>query len=221
MLTQNPGASKRRTDAASGNPTGKRSRVSRACDQCRAAREKCDGHPICSTCATSNRGCTYTTNPKKRGIQPGYIRTLELTLTWLFQNSDAETVINRKLSQEGASSVLLQKDTRESNKLHRSWRRSRFCKDVEKLLSGADIGDEGGRSPETDEQDSDTEEPPHQPILNFPESPASTRVPLHAPAHRQTSTSRLPPDKVSTSINSARLHIPMHRSPSGCSRRLQ
>ena len=64
----------------------KRSRVSRACDQCRASREKCDGvKPVCHTCNSQKRACTYDEPPKKRGIQPNYIRTLELTLAWLFQ----------------------------------------------------------------------------------------------------------------------------------------
>lgn len=65
----------------------KRSRVSRACDQCRASREKCDGQkPVCHTCDSQKRSCTYDEPPKKRGIQPNYIRTLELTLAWLFQS---------------------------------------------------------------------------------------------------------------------------------------
>lgn len=163
MPTQNQ-ANKRRTDtdiSVSANQSGKRSRVSRACDQCRTAREKCDGQPICSTCSSSKRACTYTANPKKRGIQPGYIRTLELALTWLFNNSDAEVLLNQKLAREGTSSVLLGRDTKESNKLHRTWRRSKFCRDVDKLLSGQDIG-EGGRSPESEDEDTDAEEAPNQ-----------------------------------------------------------
>lgn len=48
----------------------KRSRVSRACDQCRASREKCDGaQPNCQTCALQRRPCSYNEMPKKRGIQ--------------------------------------------------------------------------------------------------------------------------------------------------------
>ncbi|KAF1978595.1 hypothetical protein BU23DRAFT_564171 [Bimuria novae-zelandiae CBS 107.79] len=136
----------------------KRSRVSRACDQCRTAREKCDGtQPSCLTCSASNRACTYTAPPKKRGIQPGYIRTLELALTWLFQNTDAEAVLNRKLAQEGSSSVLFGRDTRESNRLHKSWRKSQFCKDVDKLLSGEQLGAGNDPSPSSEDDDSEPE----------------------------------------------------------------
>jgi hypothetical protein len=46
----------------------KRVRVSRACDQCRAGREKCDGgQPACHTCESQHRVCSYNEQPKKRG----------------------------------------------------------------------------------------------------------------------------------------------------------
>ena len=77
----------------------KRSRVSRACDQCRASREKCDGvKPVCHTCDSQKRACTYDEPPKKRGIQPNYIRTLELTLAWLFQSvPETQAALSRSL----------------------------------------------------------------------------------------------------------------------------
>ena len=77
----------------------KRSRVSRACDQCRASREKCDGvKPVCHTCDSQKRSCTYDEPPKKRGIQPNYIRTLELTLAWLFQTvPETQAALSRSL----------------------------------------------------------------------------------------------------------------------------
>ncbi|KAF2473464.1 uncharacterized protein BDR25DRAFT_387725 [Lindgomyces ingoldianus] len=160
-------ASKRKPGpAASGNekPPGKRSRVSRACDQCRIAREKCDGvQPTCFTCSTSTRACTYTTNPKKRGIQPGYIRTLELGLTWLFNNvPNAEVSLNKKLTQEGAASVLLGRDSNDANQLYKSWRRSQFCKDVDKLLSGQEtLRQDESNSPESGDDDNDAQEMAH------------------------------------------------------------
>jgi hypothetical protein len=152
-----PGQNKRKP-ATNEDKTAKRSRVSRACDQCRVAREKCDGvQPICFTCTASKRDCTYTANPKKRGIQPGYIRSLELSLTWLFHNTDSEALLNKKITQEGASSVLLGRDSKESNKLHKSWRKSRFCKDIDKLLSGGEVDGPNSRTPDSDDEDTDAE----------------------------------------------------------------
>lgn len=71
-------------------------------------------------------------------------------MTWLFQNTGCEALLNQKLAQE--RSVLLGRDTKESNKLHKAWRRSRFCKDVDKLLSGQQI-----TSPDVAHEDSDSE----------------------------------------------------------------
>jgi hypothetical protein len=134
------GQAKRHSAPLPEEKPAKRTRVSRACDQCRVAREKCDGlQPTCSTCLGTARKCSYTANPKKRGIQPGYIRTLELALAWLFQhNPDNESALKEKLAEGGASSLLLSRDSKESNKLHRRWRKSKFYIDVDKQLSGGE-----------------------------------------------------------------------------------
>ncbi|KAF2133533.1 hypothetical protein P153DRAFT_332420 [Dothidotthia symphoricarpi CBS 119687] len=162
-------AKRRRASQATDGPA-KRTRVSRACDQCRVAREKCDGvQPMCSSCSMSSRGCTYTANPKKRGIQPGYIRALELALAWLFQlNADDETSLNDKLAQGGASSLLLSRDSKESNRLHKKWRKSSFYRDVDKLLSGGETSRHEPAeplSPRSDDEDSDVDEMRVPPVI--------------------------------------------------------
>lgn len=166
---------KRRSATQDTDKPVKRTRVSRACDQCRVAREKCDGgQPTCYTCLTSKRGCTYTTNPKKRGIQPGYIRVLELALATLFQrNADNERYLNDRLAREGLSSLLLSRDSRESNKLHKQWRKTRFNRDVDTLLSGGEPSrrDSDPLSPQGEDENSDAEEripdlAPEIPTLN-------------------------------------------------------
>ncbi|KAF2748196.1 hypothetical protein M011DRAFT_34525 [Sporormia fimetaria CBS 119925] len=146
--------------------TGTRKRVSKACNQCRAAREKCDGLEVCSRCVISRRTCTYTATTRKRGVQQGYIRTLELTLEWLLENTAAEATLLRKLDREGAASELLQNDTQESNRLHRRWTRSKYRRQVYALLSG-DKAPDAPESPEParDGHQSDSDEP----------SPQSTR----------------------------------------------
>jgi hypothetical protein len=108
----------------------KRQRVSRACDQCRAAREKCDGiQPPCVSCASQNRLCTYNANPKKRGVQTGYIRSLELALALVFDRvPGAEETLDR-LQVDG-------RDGRDGEKLYRIWRKSRTCKAIERSLTG-------------------------------------------------------------------------------------
>lgn len=159
---------KRRSATQDPDKPAKRTRVSRACDQCRVAREKCDGgQPTCSTCLTSKRGCTYTTNPKKRGIQPGYIRVLELALATLFQrNADNERYLNDRLAREGSSSLLLSRDSKDSNKLHKQWRKTRFNRDVDTLLSGGEPSrhESDPPSPPGDGDNSDADEPALAPM---------------------------------------------------------
>ncbi|OLN96987.1 Quinic acid utilization activator 2 [Colletotrichum chlorophyti] len=120
----------------------KRQRVSRACDQCRSAREKCDGvQPQCFSCVTLSRQCTYNVAPKKRGVQTGLIRTLELALVWLFdQVPGTEERLAGLLAQEGdgGQSLLLDKDSEAGNRLHKRWRRCRVHKDIDRILSGKD-----------------------------------------------------------------------------------
>lgn len=132
----------------------KRFRVSRACDQCRTAREKCDGNqPTCSPCVDSKRTCTYTSNPKKRGLQPGYIRGLETTLAFVFQqHPEIETAVYSQLAQE--NTILLARGTKESNQLYKSWTKSRFFQGLTKALAGEQIK-VGGDSCPTPDDDSD------------------------------------------------------------------
>lgn len=120
----------------------KRQRVSRACDQCRAAREKCDGiQPLCFPCVSQNRPCTYQANPKKRGVQTGYIRTLELALAWVFEKvPGSEDALSSLLSHEGGQGqrLLTGSDSSAANRLHQKWRRSRVHKDIDRILSGGE-----------------------------------------------------------------------------------
>ncbi|KAF2209526.1 hypothetical protein CERZMDRAFT_86850 [Cercospora zeae-maydis SCOH1-5] len=121
----------------------KRVRVSRACDQCRAGREKCDGaRPWCQTCESQRRTCTYNEQPKKRGIQPNYIRTLELTLAWTFENfPDSEKRLSQLLpnTQARAHQLIAWKDTVPAEGLHNTWRNGIVCKQIDQMLSGAPI----------------------------------------------------------------------------------
>ncbi|KAH8655254.1 fungal-specific transcription factor domain-containing protein [Xylariales sp. PMI_506] len=121
----------------------KRQRVSRACDQCRAAREKCDGiQPLCFPCASQNRRCTWEEPKKKRGVQTGYIRTLEIALGWIFDKiPGTEEALQDLLTHEGGQgrALLAGKDTAGGNRLHRKWRKSAVYQEIDHVLSGGDV----------------------------------------------------------------------------------
>lgn len=60
-----------------GIPPRKRSKVSRACDECRRKKIKCDaqsdsGETPCSSCARSSIRCLFSRVPQKRGPSKGY-----------------------------------------------------------------------------------------------------------------------------------------------------
>ncbi|KAG6277341.1 hypothetical protein E4U48_001130 [Claviceps purpurea] len=62
-------------------PPRKRSKVSRACDECRRKKIKCDaqsdtGDPPCSSCARASIPCLFSRVPQKRGPSKGYIKEL-------------------------------------------------------------------------------------------------------------------------------------------------
>ena len=95
--------------------------------------------PVCQTCTSQERACSYDEQPKKRGIQPNYIRTLELTLSWLFRTiPESERVLASSLAASGiATRQLISGKDGQSDALHQGWRNGVICKQIDQLLSGA------------------------------------------------------------------------------------
>ncbi|KAF5026008.1 hypothetical protein F66182_1910 [Fusarium sp. NRRL 66182] len=136
----------------------KRQRVSLACDSCRTAREKCDGaRPHCGTCTSQNRPCSYTPASRKRGVQTGYLRTIELSLAWLFEQvPGCEGALHHLLTQnDGADGtrVLVTKD-KANHRLYRRWTKSRIHKDIGRLLSNGKAPQNGISAEDSGTEDS-------------------------------------------------------------------
>ncbi|KAK3322044.1 fungal-specific transcription factor domain-containing protein [Apodospora peruviana] len=184
----------------------KRQRVSRACDQCRAAREKCDGvQPHCFPCVSQKRSCTYQVNPRKRGVQTGYIRTLEIALALVFEKvTGSEDALNAVLTQQGSHGqiVLAGKDPNGAERLHRRWSKSRVHRCIDHILSGGDSAPPGtpspdrrSLSPEANDAEDDTPRPslgqsPRVRSENAPHVPSpSDGAARPSSAYRSTSTS--------------------------------
>ncbi|KAI3330291.1 hypothetical protein F4824DRAFT_348111 [Ustulina deusta] len=82
-------------------PPRKRSKVSRACDECRRKKVKCDaasetGEEPCSNCRRSSIRCLFSRIPQKRGPSKGYIKEL----------ADRIHHIEGKLASEGNLDTL-------------------------------------------------------------------------------------------------------------------
>ncbi|KAI9703428.1 MAG: hypothetical protein M1820_005900 [Bogoriella megaspora] len=133
------------------NTSSKRQRVSKACDQCRNTRAKCDGQqPTCKTCASAHKTCTFAAIPKKRGVQAGYVRSLELTLAWLLKNkSGVDEALEHLLRQRNGNgrALVTGQNTAESDSLYEQWRQSPVAKVLEMLLSGSDIPEDVWEKP--------------------------------------------------------------------------
>lgn len=117
----------------------KRQRVSRACDSCRSKKDKCDGmQPVCSTCASLCRPCTYKANPKKRGLPTGYIRSLELLWGLAFEkihgSQDVMCALLRSIDLPSHLATM-GKEAEGSDTLLSSFKNSTMLKDVERLLA--------------------------------------------------------------------------------------
>ncbi|KAJ6180589.1 hypothetical protein N7519_011050 [Penicillium mononematosum] len=121
---------------ATGEP--KRQRVSRACDSCRSKKDKCDGkQPVCSTCASLCRPCTYKANPKKRGLPTGYIRSLELLWGLAFQRIQGSEDVMRALMRSinlPSHLATMGKETEGSDALLASFKNSTVIRDIERIL---------------------------------------------------------------------------------------
>ncbi|RAK97104.1 putative C6 transcription factor QutA [Aspergillus ibericus CBS 121593] len=141
-------------DDFASNP--KRQRVSRACDSCRSKKDKCDGiQPVCSTCASLSRPCTYKANPKKRGLPTGYIRTLELLWGLVFNKiQGSEEVVRALLKAANIPSHLatMGKEAEGSDTLLSSWKNSIVLREIERLLTFLEQPEEepGNRLGESD-----------------------------------------------------------------------
>ncbi|ETS73136.1 hypothetical protein PFICI_15081 [Pestalotiopsis fici W106-1] len=179
----------------------KRQRVSRACDQCRAAREKCDGiHPLCFPCASQNRKCTWEEPKKKRGVQTGYIRTLELSLGWIFDKiPGSEEALHGLLTHEGGQGrdLLVGKDTIAGNRLHRRWRKSMVQQEIDRVLSGstASSAKSAKTSPAVDESESSADEA-ELPLKEETSSAANPAPIMAIPESMESMTAALHPDRL-------------------------
>ncbi|PYH79480.1 hypothetical protein BO82DRAFT_419897 [Aspergillus uvarum CBS 121591] len=117
----------------------KRKRIGRACDQCRRRKSKCGGEqPVCSICQAANRTCTYQNSSRRRGLQSGYVRSLEVALGIVLDrvpNSESTLQCIVRGAREGKRFAC--------SELADRWRRSKLAKEVLHLTQAV-AGDDAG-----------------------------------------------------------------------------
>lgn len=160
----------------------KRRRVSLACDACRTAREKCDGgRPHCGRCVSQNRPCSYTPTSKKRGIQSGYLRAIELSLAWLLEKfPESEEGLYQLLAKDegkDGANILMTKG-KSANRLHKQWSKCRVHKEIESLLCQGSTQKVEASNTEDSDTDDDVESESisvmRQPLAGSPSTNIST-----------------------------------------------
>ncbi|RMJ07954.1 hypothetical protein BHE90_013543 [Fusarium euwallaceae] len=114
-------------------------RASRACEECRRRRVKCDStKPRCSTCSHFDRRCETRPPSRKRGLPTGYVRAIECLLGQMMQSSDhGRDVALGILHQEVVSSAeaTLVADSSSPGEM---WRQSPAFRHLESILETAD-----------------------------------------------------------------------------------
>jgi Fungal specific transcription factor domain/Fungal Zn(2)-Cys(6) binuclear cluster domain len=142
-----------------GSHRTKRRRVSRACDQCRHGKLRCDGSsPRCSKCLETNKACSYGTAAKRRGLKTGYVRSLECLWGLVFlriQGSEAavESLLARTSTQDFRLRDHLGDGASGAESLLASWKASKIPERIHRLLAATeDSEDETNSIPEATAQ---------------------------------------------------------------------
>ena len=144
------------TAATEAADTIKRKRVSRACDRCRAKKDKCDGQrPSCSTCLASGLQCSYDPVTKKRGLPEGYVRGLEKLWALSIAKVDGlEAALVSLLQFEDLPHIWNHDQVGED--LHGIWKESSVLSELEKLLGQLEQDDQPtGRKRKRDSEEDD------------------------------------------------------------------
>ena len=172
----------------------KRRRIYRACDQCRRRKSKCDGEqPTCAICRSAGRECTYQTGGGRRGLAPGYVRSLEIMLGLAFQNvPNSEATVHGILFDSRASNFFRSKA---ANTALNTWRKSKPSKGLSQLLSNSDEAPDDLDWEPVEDQDQDEQmhdQPSSQVEVSTevhppqPQAPPGPSNPLDAPVPEST-----------------------------------
>ncbi|GFG25063.1 quinic acid utilization activator [Aspergillus udagawae] len=112
----------------------KRQRISRACDQCRRRKSKCDGaQPVCFICHAAGRSCTYHPSGRRRGLQSGYVGALQAILGIVLEHvPNSETTVKAILRDTAPGDDFLGSDL--SERYIAVWRGSKLSRETMQIL---------------------------------------------------------------------------------------
>lgn len=119
----------------------KRQRIGRACAPCRRRKSKCDGQqPECTICRSAGRFCSYEDSGRRRGLQSGYVRSLEAALGLVLQHVPRSEETVRRILRSRQRQGHLTNDAVDD--CATVWRESKMARDVSNSLMPSSKGDE-------------------------------------------------------------------------------
>lgn len=197
----------------------KRQRSTQACHRCRRKKYKCNSvRPVCSACSASNSECTYGLVVKRRGLQPGYVKAIEVLWGLVFRKVDGSQIVVRELLNK--LSAILNSTSSDSNggesadEYLEGWKTSGVPAAIELMLDG---GFAQGRALE------DVEDPGDLTLtstlswsLAHPDHQALSTSPSVPPRNPAQTVSRVPPSDATFAGNDANLDVLESRTNPGC-----
>ena len=130
-------------------------RATRACDQCRTQKKRCDSGRPCNTCIKASLNCHYGKQARKRGFPTGYVRIIEALWALVFRAvpSSQETALhllrNSSVGIDDEGKVtLLNTHFDRIDSSRKVWLSSSIRHEIDKLASELEDDEKAGLAPE-------------------------------------------------------------------------
>lgn len=122
-------------------------RATRACEQCRSQKKRCDSGQPCSTCKKGSLDCYYGTQAKKRGFPTGYVRILEALWGLVFQavptgeGTALQLLRQSSIGHDDEGKVILHNSRHETeHSTRQSWLNSCVRREIDKMATRLEDG---------------------------------------------------------------------------------
>ncbi len=130
-------------------------RATRACDQCRIQKKRCDSGRPCHTCTKASLDCHYGKQARKRGLPTGYVRIIEALWALVFKAvlSSQETPLHllrhSSIGYDDEGKVtLLDSHFDRVDSSRKAWLSSAIRHEIDKLAAELEDDERTGLAPE-------------------------------------------------------------------------
>ena len=143
------------TEVVSGVMSDPVRRATRACDQCRAQKKRCDSGRPCRTCTKASLDCHYGKQGRKRGFPTGYVRIIEALWAVVFRSVPGSQEAALHLLRQShvgyddeGKATLLNSDFDAAGSSRKAWLSSSIRHEIDKLAAALDDREKAGLMPD-------------------------------------------------------------------------